>query len=76
MQNFNTHSERNRFCIFNKKEKRQWWTSADEAYLYCSKVYGFSEGYIVLDTQTGKQVNGLQIISLIWNKKYAGAKNA
>lgn len=57
------------YLIYNRRTARQWKGSAEEAMLYCSKLYGLNGFYIVINLSTGNAMDPVEVLVTIFNDR-------
>lgn len=66
-----------KFLIHNRRTKCTWQASGEEALFYCSFAHGLSQSYIVVDENTGRALEGIELLTIIYKERTARrAKNA
>lgn len=57
------------YLIYNRRTTRQWKASAEEAMMYCSKIYGLQQAYIVIHLETGNAMDPVEVLVTIFNAR-------
>lgn len=57
------------YLIYNRRTGRQWKGSAEEAMMYCSKLYGLCHAYIVIHLVSGQVMDPIEVLVTIFNAR-------